>query len=95
MNLCPLTHIDWLITDLDPAAAALQPTALLYERTVMAAADARCRLFTPDLGAALEAALLGLAVLQDRGGCAGDSRRGEGARGGGDASCDRCHRSPR
>lgn len=40
------------------AAVALTPTELLYERTVMAAADARCRLFTPDLGAALEAARL-------------------------------------
>lgn len=39
-------------------AAAMSPTGLLYERTVMAAADARCGLFTPDLGAALEAARL-------------------------------------
>ncbi len=39
------------------AAHAAAPAAeAFYERTVMSAADARCRLFTPDLAAALEAA---------------------------------------
>ena len=39
------------------AALAAAPAAqAYYERTVMSAADARCRLFTPDLAAALESA---------------------------------------
>jgi len=37
-------------------AAADGPGGLLYERTLMVRADARCRLFTPDIAAALSAA---------------------------------------
>jgi len=40
-----------------PAALAAAPAAqVFYERTVMSAAGARCRLFAPDLGAALDSA---------------------------------------
>lgn len=39
-----------------PALAAAGPVDLFYERTVMSAADARCGLFEPAVGAALEAA---------------------------------------
>lgn len=38
-----------------PLAAHAQATDLFFERTVMTAADARCRLFTPDVSAALAA----------------------------------------
>lgn len=38
-----------------PGLAHAQPADLFYERTVMNAADARCNLFTPELGAALAA----------------------------------------
>jgi hypothetical protein len=41
---------------LSAVPAHADPTALVYERAVMVAADARCRLFTPELGAALAAA---------------------------------------
>ncbi len=41
-----------------PAAALAQPAvSLLYERTLMSAADARCRLFTPQIASALDAAM--------------------------------------
>jgi hypothetical protein len=36
-----------------PAAARAAPLDVFYERTVMTAADARCRLFAPPVGAAL------------------------------------------
>jgi len=39
-----------------PSVARAQPLDLLYERTVMEAADSRCGLFTPDLARALAAA---------------------------------------
>jgi hypothetical protein len=39
-----------------PGLARAQPVDLFYERTVMSAADDRCDLFAPDLGAALAAA---------------------------------------
>ena len=39
-----------------PARAAPAATELLYERTLMMTADARCRLFTPPIGSALAAA---------------------------------------
>jgi hypothetical protein len=39
-----------------PGYAHAQPTDLFYERMVMSAADARCRLFAPDVAAALAAA---------------------------------------
>lgn len=39
-----------------PAVAHAQPLDLLYERTVMEAADSRCGLFTPELARALGAA---------------------------------------
>ena len=39
-----------------PGFANAQPADLFYERTVMSAADARCDLFAPDVGAALAAA---------------------------------------
>jgi len=39
-----------------PGMANAQPVDLFYERAVMTAADARCDLFAPDLGAALAAA---------------------------------------
>ena len=38
-----------------PGIAQAQPADLFYERTVMSAADARCDLFTPEVGAALAA----------------------------------------
>ncbi|WP_231733221.1 MULTISPECIES: hypothetical protein [unclassified Phenylobacterium] len=38
-----------------PVAAAAQPSDLFFERTVMTAADGRCRLFTPEVSAALAA----------------------------------------
>jgi hypothetical protein len=38
-----------------PGFAQAQPADLFYERTVMSAADARCDLFTPEVGAALAA----------------------------------------
>jgi hypothetical protein len=38
-----------------PGLAHTQPADLFYERTVMTAADARCGLFTPEVGAALAA----------------------------------------
>jgi hypothetical protein len=38
-----------------PGFAHAQPADLFYERTVMSAADARCGLFTPEVGAALAA----------------------------------------
>jgi len=38
-----------------PGFAQAQPADLFYERTVMSVADARCDLFTPELGAALAA----------------------------------------
>jgi hypothetical protein len=38
-----------------PCAALSQPADLFFERTVMTAADSRCRLFTPDVSAALAA----------------------------------------
>ena len=38
-----------------PGLANAQPTDLFYERTVMSAADARCDLFAPEVGAALAA----------------------------------------
>jgi hypothetical protein len=38
-----------------PGPAAAQPADLFFERTMMAAADARCRLFAPDVTAALAA----------------------------------------
>jgi hypothetical protein len=38
-----------------PGFAQAQPGDLFYERTVMSVADARCDLFTPELGAALAA----------------------------------------
>jgi len=38
-----------------PGFAKAQPADLFYERTVMSVADARCDLFTPELGAALAA----------------------------------------
>ncbi|MBI1196392.1 MAG: hypothetical protein GC203_00860 [Phenylobacterium sp.] len=38
-----------------PAPAAAQPADLYFERTMMSAADGRCRLFTPELSAALAA----------------------------------------
>lgn len=46
------------IAGLATAASATTPAEALYERTVMGAAHARCRLFTPDLAEALEAARL-------------------------------------
>jgi hypothetical protein len=40
-----------------PMAAGAQPAmSVLYERTLMSAADARCHLFTPDIATALHAA---------------------------------------
>lgn len=39
-----------------PSAAKAQPADLFYERTVMSAADDRCRLFTPEVSAALASA---------------------------------------
>jgi hypothetical protein len=39
-----------------PGFAHAQPADLFYERTVMSAADQRCGLFTPEVGAALAAA---------------------------------------
>jgi len=39
-----------------PGLANAQPADLFYERTVMTAADARCDLFAPEVGAALAAA---------------------------------------
>ncbi|MDQ0463494.1 hypothetical protein QO010_001265 [Caulobacter ginsengisoli] len=39
-----------------PVIAFATAADLYYERTVMAAADARCRLFTPEIGSALAAA---------------------------------------
>jgi hypothetical protein len=44
------------VSALSPGYADAQPADLFYERTVMSAADARCGLFTPDVGAALAAA---------------------------------------
>jgi len=38
-----------------PCAALSQPADLFFERTVMTAADGRCKLFTPDVSAALAA----------------------------------------
>jgi hypothetical protein len=38
-----------------PGLAKAQPVDLFYERTVMSAADARCDLFAPEVGAALAA----------------------------------------
>lgn len=46
----------WLITT--DAAAARTAGDLYYERTVMLAANARCRLFTPEIGSALAASAL-------------------------------------
>ena len=45
-----------LVCALGPVAARANPASdAYYERTVMSAADARCRLFTPDIAAALSA----------------------------------------
>ncbi|MGZ3378552.1 MAG: hypothetical protein ACXU8S_18305 [Phenylobacterium sp.] len=41
---------------LSPAVAHAQPADLFYERAVMSAADQRCGLFAPEVGAALAAA---------------------------------------
>jgi hypothetical protein len=46
----------WGALALSPAAAHAQPADLFYERAVMSAADQRCGLFAPDVGAALAAA---------------------------------------
>lgn len=60
-NRSPARRAGWgLVGGLILALAALpahaDPIALVYERAVMMAADARCHLFTPELSAALAAA---------------------------------------
>jgi hypothetical protein len=59
-----------------PMVAQAQPaTALLYERTLMSAADARCHMFTPQIASALQASM--------------EQARGAGLRAGGsDAQMD-------
>jgi hypothetical protein len=44
-----------LLSPVSPAAAGGSATSLLYERTVMTAANGRCKLFTPQIAAALDA----------------------------------------
>jgi hypothetical protein len=46
----------WGALALSPAVAHAQPADLFYERAVMSAADQRCGLFAPEVGAALAAA---------------------------------------
>ena len=46
----------WGALAFSPGCAHAQPADLFYERAVMSAADQRCRLFAPDLAAALAAA---------------------------------------
>jgi hypothetical protein len=46
----------FLILGIPGGALAAGPADLYYERVLMGAADARCRLFTPEIGAALNAA---------------------------------------
>jgi hypothetical protein len=46
----------WGALALAPAVAHAQPADLFYERAVMSAADQRCGLFAPEVGAALAAA---------------------------------------
>ena len=46
----------WGAYALSPAVAHAQPADLFYERAVMSAADQRCGLFAPEIGAALAAA---------------------------------------
>jgi hypothetical protein len=53
-----------------PSLAAAGPVDLFYERTVMTAADARCGLFEPALGAALAAAQVQARGAALRGGVA-------------------------
>lgn len=54
----PLAGILGLVYLVAAAPANAGPLDLFYERTVMTAADGRCRLFDPQIGAALNAARL-------------------------------------
>jgi len=58
-----------------PGFAHAQPADLFYERAVMSAADARCGLFAPDVGAALAAAAAQARGAALRAGTSQDSLR--------------------
>ena len=58
-----------------PGCAQAQILDLVYERTVMTVADERCRLFTPEVAAALAAAQVQARGAARRGGVAPDALR--------------------
>jgi hypothetical protein len=58
-----------------PGLARAQPADLYYERAVMAAADARCGLFAPDVSAALEAGAVQARGAALRAGASADTLR--------------------
>ncbi|CAN7412681.1 hypothetical protein LJR225_002637 [Phenylobacterium sp. LjRoot225] len=63
-----------------PGCAEAQILDLLYERTVMTIADGRCRLFTPDVSAALSAAQVQARGAARRAGAGVDALRSVEAR---------------
>ena len=65
----------WGALALSPATARAQPADLFYERAVMSAADQRCGLFAPDIGAALAAATAQARGAALRGGATGEALR--------------------
>lgn len=63
-----------------PGLGRAQPANVLYERTVMVAADARCRLFAPEVGAALAAGAAQARGAAQRGGAKRDELKALEAR---------------
>jgi len=75
-GLCTPLALSAALTLSAPALAHAESAAsLLYERTLMSRADARCHLFTPDIAAALAAA-----ATQARGATLRSGANAEGAR---------------
>jgi hypothetical protein len=65
----------WGALALSPAVAHAQPADLFYERAVMSAADQRCGLFAPEVGAALAAATAQARGAALRAGTSGEALR--------------------
>ena len=65
----------WGAVALSPAVAHAQPADLFYERAVMSAADQRCGLFAPEVGAALAAATAQARGAALRAGTSGETLR--------------------
>jgi hypothetical protein len=65
----------WGALALSPAVAHAQPADLFYERAVMSAADQRCGLFAPEIGAALAAATAQARGAALRAGTSGETLR--------------------